>query len=91
MACLLCACSVSALGFQTNRVHVYLAQPLQPGQSRVRSSAATACTSAYDEGVVNILGFPDVYCIPNRVTMVTGNPVFFFQTGPSTSTHQPGR
>ena len=69
--------SVSSLGFQTNRVQVYLALPLQPGQSQVCSSAATECTSAYDQGVVNILRLPDVYCIPNRVTC---DPVFFILT-----------
>ena len=63
---------VSALGLQTSRVQVYLAQPLppgqsrvragsEPGQSRVRSSAATVCTSVYDQAVVNILGLPDVH------------------------------
>ena len=48
--------AVSALGFQIIRVHVYLAQLLQPGQSRVCSSAATV-----DQGVVNMLRLPDVH------------------------------
>ena len=41
--------SVSALGYQTNQEHLYLAQLLQPGQLRVHSSAATACTVLVNE------------------------------------------
>ena len=46
--------AVSALGFQTNRVHVYLAQPSQPGQSRVHSRVATV-----HRDVRGVLGLPD--------------------------------
>ena len=65
--------AVSALGFQTNRVHVYLQHLLQQGQSRIHSSAATADTSAYDQGVVNISGLSDVYCIPSRFSILFPN------------------